>query len=274
MDYKLALKSALYDFTGARDFYREATVAAGIPMHKYLVTRYIELQALILNPITPHWSEHIWSTILHKPQSIHTQLYPTVPSQDPSLTAAREYVRSTTYSITSAEGHQKSKLAKGKNISFDPKKPKRITIFAAASFPAWQDPLVELVRTEFAASKLGDDKEFNTKVMKTAGKEKKAMPFAQGMRKRLVAGESPGSVLDRKMAYDEVAVLKEMIKGLGRTLGCKEIDVILVEEGGKEGKVVASSGNLAEGEMREELPQQAENAVPGAPTFVFENITE
>jgi len=89
-----------------------------------------------------------------------------------------------------------------------------------------------------------------------------------------VAGESPGSVLDRKMAYDEVAVLKEMIKGLGRTLGCKEIDVILVEEGGKEGKVVASSGNLAEGEMREELPQQAENAVPGAPTFVFENITE
>jgi len=46
-DYKLALKSALYDFTSARDFYREACTAAGIKMHRDLVLRYIELQALI-----------------------------------------------------------------------------------------------------------------------------------------------------------------------------------------------------------------------------------
>ena len=65
-NYKLALKSALYDFTGCRDFYREATAAAGVGMHHDLVLRYIEFQALLLTPIAPHWSDHIWQEVLQK----------------------------------------------------------------------------------------------------------------------------------------------------------------------------------------------------------------
>lgn len=64
--YKLALKFALYDFTGARDAYREATNAAGIGMHCDLVIRYIELQALLISPIAPHWAEYIWLEVLGK----------------------------------------------------------------------------------------------------------------------------------------------------------------------------------------------------------------
>lgn len=40
-NYKLALKSGLYDFTSVRDFYREACTAAGIKMHRDLVLCYI-----------------------------------------------------------------------------------------------------------------------------------------------------------------------------------------------------------------------------------------
>jgi leucyl-tRNA synthetase len=65
-NYKLALKSSLFDFTSARDFYREATIAAGIGMRKDLVLRYIELQALLLAPIAPHWCDYIWQELLHK----------------------------------------------------------------------------------------------------------------------------------------------------------------------------------------------------------------
>jgi len=65
-DFKLALKSALYDFIGARDFYREATSASGMSMHRDMVLRYIELQALLIAPIAPHWAEHIWLEILRK----------------------------------------------------------------------------------------------------------------------------------------------------------------------------------------------------------------
>lgn len=68
-NYKLALKSALYDFTSTRDFYREATAAAGIGMHRDLVLQYIELQALLLTPIASHWSDYIWQEVLHKVRS-------------------------------------------------------------------------------------------------------------------------------------------------------------------------------------------------------------
>ena len=65
-NYKFALRSAFYDFISARDFYREAVTAAGVGMHADLVRRYMELQALIVTPILPHWADYIWSEVLAK----------------------------------------------------------------------------------------------------------------------------------------------------------------------------------------------------------------
>lgn len=136
--YKLALKSGFYDFTSARDFYREATKAAGIGMHQDLVHKFIELQALLLAPVAPHWSEYIWLEVLKKDATIQKALWPKVPAANPALTAAREFVRSTQTNITSAEGAAIKRLSKGKAANFDPKKEKKITIFAAQNWPAWQ----------------------------------------------------------------------------------------------------------------------------------------
>lgn len=109
-----------------------------------------------------------------------------------------------------------------------------------------------------------NDKELNAKVGKL-GEMKKAMPFVQGLKSRLIKGrEAPENVFERKLPFDEFAVLAEMVGGLKRTAGYKEIEVIAVEEGGKTGEVVGT------GEKKEGL--QAENAVPGHPTFVFCNV--
>lgn len=63
-NFKLALKSALYDLVNARDVYREATLGAGLGMHRDVLLRYAEMQALIIAPITPHWAEYIWLDVL------------------------------------------------------------------------------------------------------------------------------------------------------------------------------------------------------------------
>lgn len=136
--YKLALKSGFYDFTSARDFYREATRAAGIGMHEDLVKKFIKLQALLITPLAPHWSEYIWLEVLKEPETIQNAQWPKVPQVDAALTAAREFVRTTQSNITSAEGAAVKRLSKGKASSFDPKKEKKITIFAAQEWPAWQ----------------------------------------------------------------------------------------------------------------------------------------
>lgn len=35
-------------------------------MHRGVILRYIELQALMLAPIAPHWAEYVWLEVLKK----------------------------------------------------------------------------------------------------------------------------------------------------------------------------------------------------------------
>jgi len=207
--YKLALKAAHYDFLNARDTYRESCTAAGIPLHKDLVNKYIRLQALILTPIAPHWAEYVWLEILGEKKSIQWAAWPTVPAADPALTAAREYVRSTSSNINSAEAAQLKKMAKGRQSDFDPKKPKKLTVFMTESFPAWQTKYIELLKEVWdpaANAQRVDDKELNGRIGKM-GEMKKAMPFVQALKKRLRDGEPADAVLERKLAFDEKKTL-------------------------------------------------------------------
>jgi leucyl-tRNA synthetase len=268
-NYKLALKSALYDFTSARDFYREASTAAGIKMHKDLILQYIELQALLLTVIAPHWAEYIWLEVLKKPSTIQNALYPVVPAPIPSLTAAREYVRTTSSNITSAEAAQQKKKAKGKDIGYDLKKPKKLTIFTAAKFPAWQEKYIDLMREAWnVETKTVDDGEIKKRVgtMGDKNEMKKAMPFVQSLKKRFVSGEKESAVFERKLAFDEISILGNMVPGLKKAAGLSVVEVVRVEEGGKKGTVVGEE-RVVEG-----LPPNAESAVPGVPTFLFENV--
>lgn len=188
-----------------------------------------------------------------------------MPEGDAALSAASTYIRATSSNINSSEGIFARKVSKGKNVSFDPRKPKKITICAAKNFPAWQEKYIDLVRESFDSLNLTvDDKGLNAKVGKL-GEMKKAMPFVQGLKKRLInSREAPETVFSRKLAFDEIAILQELVTGIKRTTGAKEVDIISVDEGGKSGTVVGS------GEKRENI--QAENAVPGQPTFMFANI--
>jgi leucyl-tRNA synthetase len=259
-NYKLALKSALYDFQSARDFYREACISNGTTLSRPLILRYVELQSLLICTIAPHWAEYMWLEVLHKPSSIQLALWPTDnPASNASLTAEREYVKNTSSNITSAEAQAAKKMAKGKAAAFDPRKPKQLTIFVATSFPAWQDKYVELVRQALESSTLNDDKAINGQVAKMGkGPEmKKAMPFVQALKKRLVSGEPKDAVFERKLPFNEAATLTAMKKGLMRTTGCKEVLITEVTD-----------------ENRAGLPPQAENAVPGQPSFLFENTAE
>ena len=241
-------------------------------MHSSLVRKYITLQALVITPIAPHWADYIWSEVLKNttPPTIQNALWPDVSTPNPSLTAAREYVRTTSGAITSAEAAQQKRKEKGKNISFDPKLPKKLTIFYAASFPAWQDAYLEIVRDSFDGMTF-DEKNLNTQVQARGKAEmKRAMPFVQQLKKRLTGGESRDVVFDRKLAFDEGEVLRKMVRGLRRTTGCKVVEVVKVEgdEGEKVGIVMVGEG---EGGKREELPSVSGHATPGSPTFHFEN---
>ncbi|SPO03340.1 probable leucine--tRNA ligase, cytosolic [Cephalotrichum gorgonifer] len=263
-NYKLALKAALYDLSAARDFYREACIASSIPLHAGLVEKWTKLLALLLLPITPHFSEYLWVKILKQETSIHKETFPKVPAVDPVLSAAREYIKETASNVNSAESAQLRKKAKGKTTTFDPKKPKKLTICVSSTFPTWQEKYVDLLREMWDVSlNTVNDKDLNGKIGKM-GEMKKAMPFVQSLKKRLAGGEPVTQVLDRKLSFDEVEILTQMVPGLKRSAGLKEVEILLVKEEGK--KVVDLEGKEVA------LPVSVENAVPGSPVFYFENV--
>jgi leucyl-tRNA synthetase len=266
-DYKLALRASFYDFTSARDFYREACSAAEIPMHRDVVLRYIELQALLIAVIAPHWAEHIWREVLKRDTSIQNERFPVVPEPDAALTAEREYVRATASNINSAEGLQMKKKAKGKDVAFDPRKPKRLTIYTTGRFPAWQENAMQVLQEEWDADAkaVRDEKAMLAKVGQ-GGNPKKAMPFLQALKKRLISGESTDKVLNRSLGFDERETLKRMMPSLVKSAGLNDLKVLAMEDGGKRGT------DLVTGETVEVTAPTAEAAVPGAPTFYFENV--
>lgn len=192
-------------------------------------------------------------------------MFPDVPEPSPELSAASSYVRTTSSNITSTEAGISKKLSKGKSSTFDPKKPKKVTIYAAKKYPSWQEKYIDLVREAFDAINISvNDKELKPKVAQY-GEMKKAMPFVQNLKQRLVQSrEDPETVFERKLPFDEFAVLREMSAGLKRTTGCQEIDIVAVDEGGKSGEVVGTGEKVGD--------LQAENAIPGQPTFRFVNI--
>ncbi|GAO16259.1 uncharacterized protein UV8b_08222 [Ustilaginoidea virens] len=265
-NYKLALKAALYELTGARDFYREACAAAGIKMHRALVLKYVETQALLMAVIAPHWSEHIWREVLKKGSTIHEARFPRVPAVDAALSAKRDYVRNTFSNVNSAEALQLKKKARGKEVSFDPRRPKKLTVYMTDAFPAWQGKYVALLGELWdPATRTVSDRELNGRIARM-GEMKKAMPFAQALKKRLQGGEPASAVLQQKLAFDEKQTLRQMLPGLTRTAGLAAVDVLVVDEGGRRGV------NLADGREVAITTALAENAVPGVPTFYFENV--
>lgn len=64
MLFKEALRTGFFELQAARDKYRELTATEG-GMHVDLVFQFIELQALLLAPICPHVSEHVWLLLGH-----------------------------------------------------------------------------------------------------------------------------------------------------------------------------------------------------------------
>lgn len=63
-------------------------------------------------------------------------------------------------------------------------------------------------------------------------------------------------VFERKLVFDEVATLEKMVPGLKKAAGLSVVEIVRVDE--------ESRG----------LAPQAESAMPGVPTFMFENVDE
>lgn len=268
--YKAALKSGLFDLMTARDYYRESCAIMGVGMHKDLVRRYIEVQALLITPIAPHFADYVWREVLGHSESVQRALFPEVSRPvSKSESAALDYVRDLARSIRETEGAQLKKKKKGEE--FVPKNPSRIVLYVALGFPEWQDQYIDLVKDAFESMSLNFTPDFKQKVAKL-GDVKRGMQFVNHLKTRLTAGgESPDTVFSRKLVFDEVDTVKQVLPIIEKSpnaTNVQEVKVIVVDP-----KTPGTGSDALTGEAVDvPTSKVVTDAVPGNPGIVLQNI--
>ncbi|CAE6474929.1 unnamed protein product [Rhizoctonia solani] len=260
-NYKDALKDGFYELQSARDWYREVTADKG--MHATLVELFVRTSALLVLPIAPHFSEHIWQHVLRQSTSVQNALWPAPPTElDQATLGAAVYMREITKTIRDADiALQKRSGKKGGGAAgqaLRPNDPKSVRIFVAQKFPEWQTACVGVVEELWKAGTANDEAVLRkTLAEKGLIKDKKAMPFVQAFKKR-VEQFGPEIAFNRALPFDEVYVLRELVPYMKHNMGYVDVDVVLVDE---------AQGKTGPGYSQAAL----DLAEPGAPGFVFWN---
>ena len=189
MQYKDALKYGFYELQSARDWYREVTADVG--MHADLVEWWIRTAVLLILPIAPHFSEHVWTAILKEPKSVQYAHWPAPTlAVDQSVLDSAVYMRGAIKTMRDAELSLLKKMNKGKQgqATYDPKKPRAVRIYVTHAFPEWQDQCVQVIKEAYSEEhdKVDDQKVRELLTQRGLIKDKRAMPFVQAFKVSMV----------------------------------------------------------------------------------------
>ncbi|KAK2588219.1 hypothetical protein KPH14_004254 [Odynerus spinipes] len=231
MLFKEALRTGFYELQAARDKYLQLSALDGTNWS--LIMKYIELQIIILSPICPHVSEHIWS-LIGKEGSILDARWPTVGTIDEISIKSSQYLMDAAHSfrILLKNYLTPKKASKSANTA-PPEKPNQGIIWVAKTYPPWQSIVLTTMKEMYIknGNKLPENKVIATELGKVTELKKymkKVMPFVQVLREKM---ESAGlSALNLTLDFNEYDVLEQNKKYLQSTLELDEIIIKYTDE--------------------------------------------
>ncbi|XP_076467867.1 leucine--tRNA ligase, cytoplasmic-like [Babylonia areolata] len=227
--FKEALRTGVFEFQGKRDKYREVESEG---MHRDLVLRFIEVQALLMAPICPHMAEHIWGELSKMRtgkagESIMRASWPVAGPVDEVLVRSSEYLMDAAHEFRL---RLKTVLNPGKNKKATP--PTHGTIWVARTYPPWQNTVLTTLKQLHTANKgFPDNKVISAELKKKTelGKYmKKVMPFVQVSKENFA--KHGQRALDLTSEFDEKQVLETSLVYLCNTLDLEGLTVRFSEE--------------------------------------------
>lgn len=264
--FREALKTGWFELLLARDTYRLACGAEG--MHRDLVQRFVEVSAVLLAPIAPHASEHVWHRILKKEGTVLKAGWPTANEPDLLLQKAARYLEDQIVSlrklIMKFEASAKKKCKGGpapKVVGVD--------LFVAAEFQGWKAHILRLLASKFVEidASFADDTDQVAlgEVAKLAESEglpakkmqQQVMPFVKFKKEEATKAKS-SIVLDLQLPFDERATLLDNAEYVKRSLNLESFHVFLSTDE-KEREAVEKECNVL-------------GASPGVPAVHFKTV--
>lgn len=218
LHFREALIFSFYELKTARDSYRLRI--GNDNMNKSVILRFIEVQALMMTPIAPHWAESIWSLLGHNDLIVHAS-FPTPGEIDEVLVKKDQYL---------------SKLREdfSKNVT-STKKRKEVNsgiIYVATDYPEWHCKTIEILEQLYNQDGSIDSKKALGK-LKANASTKKHMKLAVPLVKSIADDvEQRGkAALNLKSPFNEKEFLEENKDFLESYLG---LPLEIVDEDGSQ----------------------------------------
>jgi len=79
-NFREALQTAFFTLQKARDTYRMLVASKGF--NKHLIRHFIEVQAIVLSPICPHFCDYVWRKYLGNQTTVTKASWPKLPKVD------------------------------------------------------------------------------------------------------------------------------------------------------------------------------------------------
>eukprot|EP00771_Trimastix_marina_P000333 gnl/Trimastix_PCT/1353.p1 GENE.gnl/Trimastix_PCT/1353~~gnl/Trimastix_PCT/1353.p1 ORF type:complete len:939 (+),score=369.15 gnl/Trimastix_PCT/1353:128-2944(+) len=263
MLFREALRCAFFELMDARDNYRHALDMLGQSMRHDLVMRFIEVSALLLSPICPHWSEHVYTTLLEKPTSVIKARWPEVGTVDLCVLMANTYltdlVSQLRGSLAKVNRPKKGKAAQ----PAEPQASKTCTVFVCDEYSPWQREVLSIMRSVFTDNTFPADMMQRIKASPALQGPmlKKALPFASFVKADCARRGEAG--LDEHRPFRESELIRENTEYLVRSIGLDGVqteDAMHIQETASEQPKTLPCG-LALAKVLQ--------AAPGRPVFHF-----
>lgn len=223
-------------------------------MHADVISRFLEVQYVLMAPITPHFCEHVWGTLLGKAGSVTSAPWPAVSAPieaSASLLATDVYLSSKLHAFRVQIAKATTGAKPGKAAKTPPAGPPKplthVAIYVAGSYAPWQAGVLRLLAGLWDGSKYPRDAGYfppdalaSVKAAVLADPAlkplmKKAMEFANltilSHRDR-APGDGPSPALALTVPFDEAAVWAENVEYVRKSLGIPNVLVKRVEDEG------------------------------------------
>merc|ERR1712194_885609 len=113
MQFREGLQKGWHEMLLARNEYRSWCNDSSIPMHKTVISKWIEALIILICPICPHWSEALWSKIGKEGLAVKAP-WPVADEEDKLLTRQAKFLRDSLKKFRGIVGKAKKRM----DISF------------------------------------------------------------------------------------------------------------------------------------------------------------
>eukprot|EP00595_Chromulina_sp_UTEXLB2642_P000144 CAMPEP_0196761076 /NCGR_PEP_ID=MMETSP1095-20130614/182_1 /TAXON_ID=96789 ORGANISM="Chromulina nebulosa, Strain UTEXLB2642" /NCGR_SAMPLE_ID=MMETSP1095 /ASSEMBLY_ACC=CAM_ASM_000446 /LENGTH=963 /DNA_ID=CAMNT_0042110147 /DNA_START=335 /DNA_END=3226 /DNA_ORIENTATION=+ len=239
--FREGLHRCWFDMIIARDIYRDWSNRSDIPWHVDVAFEFINAFVLMISPICPHWSEHIWK-LLGNSTSINRAAWPSYVAYDRGL--RKQYLFFRDFLKNFRQSCLKTKV----------NDPKAAYVYVSSSYDSEKVIILQYLQSvvdskgQFPADLPKQMKNFIESRTDLKKNTKLLMQFGAFMRDEAL--ERGVDALAIEMTFDQKSILQENAVYIMLAVGLKEISIHNIEDGNLPGE-----------------KKKYEQTVPGKPTY-------